>query len=67
MNEENKQRLIDFLNKEWKKDRHTEIRISIDPHGIGYAHVVGRDSETIDFALESSTPENPGPPPSGGK
>jgi len=63
MSEENKQRLIDFLKTKWEKDRHTEIRISIDPHGICYAHVLGQDSETIDFALESSTPENPPPPP----
>ena len=66
MSEDHKNKLIDFLKKE-SNNEHTEFRVVVHPDGKCYAHVLGRDSETIDFALDSSTPENPGPPPSGGK
>jgi len=66
MNEEDKNKLIDFLKRE-SNGKHTEFRIVIREDGTCYAHVPDRASETIDFALDSSTPENPGPPPSGGK
>ena len=66
MSEEDKNKLIEFLKRE-SSGHHTEFRLVIRVDGTCYAHVPDRDSETIDFALDSSTPENPPPPPSGGK
>jgi hypothetical protein len=66
MSEEDKNKLIDFLKRE-SNGHYTEFRLIIRADRTCYAHVLNKDSKTIDFALDSSTPENPGPPPSGGK
>lgn len=61
MNEEHKNKLIDFLKSE-SNGQHTEFRLVVMENGSCYAHVLGRDSQTIDIQLDS-TPENPPPPP----
>lgn len=62
MSEENKQKLIDFLKKE-SNGHYTEFRLVVCADRSCYIHVMNKDSNTFDFALESSTPENPPPPP----
>jgi hypothetical protein len=50
MNNEETQKLIDFLKKE-SNGQHTEIRLVVREDGSCYAHVLGRDSTTVDFHL----------------
>ena len=44
------QRLFDFLQEESNK-QYTEFRLVIQEHGAAYIHVLGRDSETLNFNL----------------
>jgi len=52
-------KLLDYLRKE-SNNEHTEFRIVAHPDGKCYIHVLGRDSETLEFY---SVPENPPQPP----
>lgn len=65
MNEEHKTKLADFIKRKHVKDKQVEILFIIHGDGICVGNIFG-DPETISFKLDS-TPENPGPPPSGGK
>ena len=43
-------KLIDFLNKE-SNGIYTEFRVVVRDDGSSYAHVLNRDSTTVDFSL----------------
>jgi hypothetical protein len=66
MSEEDKNKLIEFLKRE-SNNEYTEFRIFMYHDGKCYAHVLGRNSETIDFALDSTPDVPPGQTPPGGK
>jgi hypothetical protein len=51
---ENERMLNDFL-LEQSNGEHTEFRVVVNPDGSFYAHVLGRDSETVDGKLLKET------------
>jgi hypothetical protein len=45
-------KLIDYLAKQ-SNGKHTEFRVVIYADGKGYAHVMDRDCESLDFDLRN--------------
>lgn len=45
-------KLIDYLAKQ-SDGKHTEFRVVVRDDGTGYAHVLDRDCESLDFELPS--------------
>jgi hypothetical protein len=46
----NTKTLIDFLTKE-SKNKYTEFRLVVREDNTAYIHVIGRDSNTVDFNI----------------
>lgn len=55
-------KLFEYLKKN-ADGQHKEFRVVVREDGSSYVHVLGEDSETLDFTTLSSLPENPPPVP----